>query len=96
MKACAAACIGVAALVAGCADRPAESTSHAQAQAARALQHYAALLRERDAAAIAGQFAPGGSMQNAGQPAITGREAIRRFLDGFSGYRVLAAEMSVV
>ncbi len=68
----------------------------AEAQAARALQHYAALLREQDAAAIAGQFAPGGSMQNAGQPAITGREAIRRFLDGFSGYRVLAAEMSVV
>ncbi len=93
------------ALVPGCAGpAPAPGAEAARAAAgpqampaaAAALQGYAALLRRQDSAAIAQRFTPEGTLVNAGQPAITGREAIRHFLDSFSNYKVLSAEMTVL
>jgi uncharacterized protein (TIGR02246 family) len=54
------------------------------------LQHYSALLLAMDARGIAAMFTPDGEMVNPRQPAVRGREAIERFIAGFSDFRVIS------
>lgn len=54
------------------------------------LQRYSALLLAADSSAIAAMFAPDGEMVNPRQPPVRGRDAIEKFLRGFSDYHVIS------
>jgi ketosteroid isomerase-like protein len=75
-------------LLAGCMHPDLAKIERPRVQAR--LQHYSELVAAMDTAAIAAMYAPEGEMVNPRQPPVHGREAIRKFLDGFSDYRVLA------
>lgn len=79
---------------AGCsprAGRPDASAARAADSAAvtAGLARYERLTLDMDHAGIAGLFSPEGEIANPGTTPIHGREAIRRFLEGFSDYHVI-------
>ncbi len=75
-------------LLAGCLHPDVAKIERPRVQAR--LQHYAELVAAMDTEAIAAMYAPEGEMVNPRQPPVHGREAIQKFLDGYSDYHVLA------
>ena len=75
-------------LLAGCATK--KDTKADQARVQARLQQYAGLLLKMDAAGIAAMFTPDGAMVNPSQPAVRGRQAIQKYLQSFSDYKVLS------
>jgi ketosteroid isomerase-like protein len=75
-------------LLAGCLHPDVAKIERPRVQAR--LQHYSELMAVMDTEAIAAMYAPEGEMVNPRQPPVHGRAAIRKFLDGFSDYHVLA------
>jgi ketosteroid isomerase-like protein len=56
------------------------------------LQRYAGLMLAMDSAGMARMFAPDGEMVNPKRPPVHGREAIQKFLESYSDYKVLSNE----
>jgi uncharacterized protein (TIGR02246 family) len=79
-----------AALLAGCVNPKVQRMESDKAAVQARLQHYAALMLAMDTSAIATMFAPDGEMVNPKQPPVKGRDAIEKFLSGYSDYKVLS------
>jgi ketosteroid isomerase-like protein len=75
-------------LLGACATKKDTRADHDRVEAR--LQQYSHLVLAMDTAGMAAMFAPEGEMVNPRQPAVKGREAIRKFLDGYSDYKVLS------
>ncbi|HEY5227567.1 MAG TPA: nuclear transport factor 2 family protein [Opitutaceae bacterium] len=54
------------------------------------LYRYSQLLLSMDSAGIAAMFAPDGEVVNPSQPAVHGRDAIRKFIASFSDFHVIS------
>jgi uncharacterized protein (TIGR02246 family) len=83
-----AAIIAAVLLLGACATKRDTRLDHDRVEAR--LQQYSHLLLAMDTAGMAAMFAPQGEMVNPRQPAVKGREAIRKFLDGYADYKVLS------
>ena len=70
--------------------------SHAEQEADLALQKYVQALRRQDSVALAALFSDGATMGHEGQTPVVGRDAIKRFLDSFSGYQIISHDMKVM
>jgi ketosteroid isomerase-like protein len=72
----------------GCATKVDTRADKAAVEAG--LQRYSRLLIAMDSTAIAAMFTADGEVVNPSQPPVHGREAIRKFIDGFSDFHVLS------
>jgi uncharacterized protein (TIGR02246 family) len=61
-----------------------------KAKVEAALQRYSQLVSNMDYAGVAALFAPDGELANPSQPPVHGRDAIRKFMEGFSDFHVLS------
>ena len=68
----------------------------AKRETAEALSRYAVLVRRQDSDAVAELFTPDGRIQHADERPVQGKAAIKRFLDQFSGYKVLSHDMTIL
>lgn len=88
----ASAFLACAVLVAGCVNQKAEKMKFDKAVVESRLQRYAARVLAMDSAGMARMFAPDGEMVNPKGPPVRGPDAIRKFLESYSDYKVLSNE----
>ncbi len=81
--------LACAAFLAACENPRAKRMEFDKAAVQARLQQYATLLRAMDIPGIAAMYAPDGQMVNPKRPPVIGRDAIREFLGGYAGYKVL-------
>ena len=74
--------------LAGCVAKKDTKVDKARVEAR--LQQYAGLLLKMDAAGLASMYAADGELVNPSQPAVKGRQAIQKFIESFSDFKVLA------
>jgi uncharacterized protein (TIGR02246 family) len=86
------ALIACALLTAGCVNQKVEKMKFDRAAVEGRLQRYSSLTLAMDTAAMADMFAPDGELVNPKRPPVKGREAIAKFLAGYSDYKVLSNE----
>jgi ketosteroid isomerase-like protein len=86
------ACLACALVLAGCVNQKVEKMKFDKAVVEQRLQRYAQLTLAMDTAGMAAMFAPEGELVNPKVPALRGRDAIAKFLAGYSDYKVLAVE----
>jgi ketosteroid isomerase-like protein len=80
------------AAMAGCVNRKEEKMKFDQAAVENRLQRYSALVLSMDSAGMARMYMPDGELVNPRRPAVKGRDAIQKFLEGYSDYKVLSNE----
>jgi ketosteroid isomerase-like protein len=87
-----AAMLASALLLAGCVNQKAEKMKFDKTVVEGRLQHYSAVMLAMDTAGIAAMYAPDGELVNPRVAPVKGREAIQKFLDSYSDYKVLQNE----
>jgi ketosteroid isomerase-like protein len=79
-------------LLGGCVNPKVERMKFDKAAVEGRLQRYASLTLAMDSAGMAAMFAPDGELVNPKRPPVHGRDAIAKFLAGYSDYKVLSNE----
>lgn len=78
---------------AACSNRPRKTSetpaASPEAQVIAQLANYEGALRQMNYDQVADYFAKTGEIENPGSPSVQGREAIRKFLKSFAGFRIL-------
>jgi uncharacterized protein (TIGR02246 family) len=86
---CLAALVAIAGCVSPVSRTPSRPEQSPEQQVALQLARYEDGIRRMDFDAVADLFAPMGELVNPGTPGVYGREAIRKFLHSFDGFKVL-------
>jgi ketosteroid isomerase-like protein len=76
----------------GCVNQKAEKMKFDKAVVENRLQRYSQLTLAMDTAGMAAMFAPDGELVNPKRPPVHGRDAIAKFLAGYSDYKFLVNE----
>jgi ketosteroid isomerase-like protein len=76
----------------GCVNKKEEKMKFDQSVVQNRLQRYSALVLAMDSAGLARMYMPDGELVNPRRPAVKGREAIQKFLEDYSDYKVLSNE----
>ena len=84
--------LGLALAAFGCESPKAKQAELDRAAVQARLQRYSALMLAMDTRSLADMFAPDGQLANPKRPPLRGPEAIKKFLDGFADFKVLANE----
>ncbi len=86
----AVAFLACAVLLAGCVNPKVRKMEIDRAEVQARLHRYEGLMLAMDIPAISAMFAPDGEMVNPKRPPVHGRDAIEKFLDEYSDFKVLA------